>query len=71
MGTNIGTVTVTQSGGTTFSSTVDAVAVTLTDTTGTIQFDGALTATDLNAARGIRRIFVGWILDPARTRQPS
>ena len=31
----------TQSGGTTFSSTVDAVAVTLTDTTGTIQFDGA------------------------------
>ena len=50
VGTNIGTVTVTQSGGTTFSSTVDAVAVTLTDTTGTIQFDGALTATDLNTA---------------------
>ena len=44
--------TVTQSGGTTFSSTVDAVAVTLTDTTGTIRVpDGNLTvATDLNTA---------------------
>ncbi|MDA8805991.1 hypothetical protein N9N55_02085 [Opitutales bacterium] len=50
VGTDIGIVTVTQSGGTTFSSTVGAAAVTLTDTTGTIQFDGALTATDLNTA---------------------
>ena len=50
VGTDIGTVTVTQSGGTTFSSTVGAATVALTDTTGTIQFDGTLTATDLTTA---------------------
>ncbi|NCX38184.1 MAG: S-layer family protein, partial [Actinobacteria bacterium] len=50
VGTDIGTVTVTQSGGTTFSSTVDAATVTLTATTGSITFNGALTATTLNTA---------------------
>ncbi len=50
VGTDIGTVTLTQSGGTTFNSTVNATTVTLTDTTGTIQFDGALTAITLNTA---------------------
>ncbi|WP_114652547.1 beta strand repeat-containing protein [Polynucleobacter necessarius] len=50
IGTDIGTITITNSGGTTFSSTVDAATVTLTNTTGVITFDGALTATTLNTA---------------------
>ena len=41
---------ITNSGGTTFSSTVDAATVTLSDTTGTLAFNGALTATTLNTA---------------------
>ena len=50
IGTDIGTLTITNSGGTTFSSTVNATTVTLTNTTGTIAFNGALTATTLNTA---------------------
>ncbi len=50
VGTDIGTLTITNSGGTTFSSTVDAVTVTLTNTTGNIQFTDNLTATTLNTA---------------------
>lgn len=50
IGTDIGTITITNSGGTTFSSTVNATTVTLTNTTGTIAFDGALTATTLGTA---------------------
>jgi hypothetical protein len=47
---NVGTLTITHSGGTTFSGTVGASIVTLTNTTGTIAFNGALTATTLNTA---------------------
>ncbi len=43
-------VTITQSGGTAFTGSVDAATVTLTDTTGTIDFQGLLTATALNTA---------------------
>ncbi|MBU3640036.1 beta strand repeat-containing protein, partial [Polynucleobacter sp. AP-RePozz3-80-G7] len=50
IGTNIGTLTVTNSGGTTFTSTVSDTTTTLTATTGTIAFNGALTATNLNTA---------------------
>ncbi|MBV5303077.1 MAG: hypothetical protein JZU70_02580, partial [Chlorobium sp.] len=50
VGTDLGTVTITQSGGTAFSETVSAGVVTLTDTTGTISFAKALTATTLNTA---------------------
>ena len=50
VGSNLETLTVTQSGGTTFQSTVDAANVTLTDTTGAITFSGNLTATTLSAA---------------------
>ncbi len=50
VGTNIGTVTVTNSGGTTFASTVSAATVTLSATTGTIDFQDNLTSTALNAA---------------------
>jgi fibronectin-binding autotransporter adhesin len=42
VGPNIGTVTVTNSGGTTFQAGVTATAVTLTATTGAITFTGAL-----------------------------
>jgi hypothetical protein len=42
--------TITQSGNTTFQSTVDAEAVTLADTAGIIRFDADLTATTLNTA---------------------
>jgi fibronectin-binding autotransporter adhesin len=49
-GTALGTITLTQTGGTTFTSTVDAATVTLTNTTGTITFNGALTAATLNTA---------------------
>jgi mucin-19 len=50
IGTDIGTLTITNSGGTTFGGAVDAATVTLTNTTGTIAFNGALTATTLNTA---------------------
>jgi hypothetical protein len=50
VGTDIGTIRVTQSGGTHFTSTVDAATVTLTNTTGDIAFNGTLTATTLNTA---------------------
>ncbi len=50
VGTDIGAVTITNSGGTTFQSTVDAALVTITDTTGTVAFQGALTATGLTTA---------------------
>ncbi len=53
--TAMNTVTVTQSGGTAFGSTVNAATVTLTDTTATqtIQFSGNLTATTgMSAAAG-------------------
>ncbi len=50
VGPDINTLTVTDSGGTTFSSTVSATTVALTNTTGTIQFSGGLTATTLTAA---------------------
>ena len=43
VGTDIGTITVTQSGGTTFIGTVTAASVELTDTTGTVQFNNNLT----------------------------
>ena len=43
VGTDIGTVTITNSGGTTFQSTVDAVTTTIANTTGTVAFQGNLT----------------------------
>ena len=43
IGTDIGTVTVTNSGGITFQSTVNAANVALTNTTGNIQFNDNLT----------------------------
>ncbi|MCP4566776.1 MAG: hypothetical protein GY841_04250, partial [FCB group bacterium] len=45
VGTDIGAVTVNQSGGMTFSSTVNAATLTLTDTTGTVAVQGNLTLT--------------------------
>jgi filamentous hemagglutinin family protein len=52
VGTDIGTLTITNSNGTTFGGTVDAATVTLSDTAAgsTIAFNGALTATTLNVA---------------------
>jgi|GEM_PF-566523 len=57
VGTDIGTLTVTNSGGTTFGGAVGGVGdrvgtVALTDTTGTITFGGNLYATSLTAANG-------------------
>ena len=43
VGTDIGTVVITNSGGTTFQSTVDAATATITNTTGTVAFQGNLT----------------------------
>ena len=42
IGTDIGTVIITNSGGTTFQSTVDAATTTITNTTGTVAFQGNL-----------------------------
>jgi len=51
VGTDIGTVTVTNSGGTTFQSSFAATTTTLTNTTGTIAFQGnTTTITTLNTA---------------------
>jgi hypothetical protein len=50
VGTDIGGLTITNSGGTTFQSTVDADLVTITDTTGTVTFQNALTAGGLTTA---------------------
>jgi hypothetical protein len=47
VGTDVGTVTITQSGGTTFADAVSAGTVTLTDTTGTVSFQGNLTVNGL------------------------
>ena len=47
---NVALLRITNSGGTTFQNTVDAATVTITDTTGTIAFNGALTANTLNTA---------------------
>jgi len=47
VGTDIGSLTITNSGGTTFQSTVDAIVVSITDTTGTVAFEDVLTATIL------------------------
>ncbi|MEI7780508.1 MAG: hypothetical protein WCJ18_01110, partial [Planctomycetota bacterium] len=47
IGTDIGKITITQSGGTTFKAAVDATTVTITDTTGTVAFEGMLTADSL------------------------
>ena len=43
VGTDIGNLTITNSGGTTFQSTVDAATATITNTTGTVAFQGNLT----------------------------
>jgi len=43
VGTDIGNLTITNSGGTTFQSTVDAATTTITNTTGTVAFQGNLT----------------------------
>ena len=50
VGPNIGVVTVTNSGGTTFSGALAAGTVTLSNTTGTIAFQGNTTITTLNTA---------------------
>ncbi|MBV5344059.1 MAG: hypothetical protein JZU63_00195, partial [Rhodoferax sp.] len=51
IGTNIGSLTVTNSGGATFAGTVDTVtSVVLTATTGTIAFNAALTTPSLSSA---------------------
>ncbi|NDH07472.1 hypothetical protein EBX93_16390, partial [bacterium] len=50
IGTDIGTVTITNSGGTTFGGTVTASTITLTNTTGTIAFNDVLTVANLNTA---------------------
>ena len=47
---NVGTLTIRDSGGTTISGTTGATTVTLTDTTGAVTFGGAITATTLNTA---------------------
>src|SRR5204863_354013 len=57
VGTDIGTLTVTNSGGTTFGGNVGGAAdrigtVALANTTGTIAFSGDLYATSLTAANG-------------------
>ena len=55
---NVGTLTVRDSGGTTISGTTGATAVTLTDTTGAVTFGGAITAATLNtAAQGYSVVF--------------
>ena len=43
VGTSIGTLTITNSGGTTFQSTVNAATATITNTTGTVAFEDNLT----------------------------
>ncbi|WP_162785866.1 beta strand repeat-containing protein [Polynucleobacter necessarius] len=48
IGTDIGTVTITNSGGTTFGGTVTASTVTITDTTGTVAFDDVVSIATLN-----------------------
>ncbi|MBX6366728.1 MAG: filamentous hemagglutinin N-terminal domain-containing protein, partial [Rhodospirillales bacterium] len=50
VGTDIGTLRVANSGGTTFGGTVDAATVALDDTTGTIAFNGAVTIGTLTTA---------------------
>ena len=45
VGTDIGNLTIINSGGTTFQSTVDAATTTITNTTGTVAFQGNLTLT--------------------------
>jgi hypothetical protein len=54
VGTDIGNLTITNSGGTTFQSTVAAATATITNTTGTVAFQGNLNLTTslLTAARG-------------------
>ncbi len=47
VGPNMGTVTIVNSGGTTFAGAVTAATVMLTDTTGSVTFNGALNATTL------------------------
>ncbi len=56
VGTDIGTVTVTNSSNTIFTSTVAATTVTLTASTGTITFSGTLTATTLTVAGGVTNV---------------
>lgn len=50
VGSGVDRVTVTKSGGTTFEAAVAAGIVTLTDTVGTIAFQGDLTTSELNTA---------------------
>ena len=50
IGTDIGVLTLTQSGGTTFVDSVDAATVALTDTTGTIAFQGNLSVESFSTA---------------------
>ncbi len=61
VGTDIGTVTVTNSGGTTFQSTLNAESAVLTNTTGTIAFQGNATLTTglTTAAQGYAVSFTG------------
>ena len=59
-GAALGTLTITQSGGTTFSGTVNADTVTLTDTTGSVTFAGNTTLATLNtASQNYNVIFTG------------
>lgn len=60
VGSGLDRLTVTKSGGTTFAAVVAAGTVTLTDTTGTITFQGNVTATTLEtAANGYSVAFQG------------
>jgi hypothetical protein len=61
VGTDIGTVTVTNSGGTSFQSTLNANTVALTNTTGTIAFQGNTTVNSglTAAANGYSVSFTG------------
>ncbi|MBU3608920.1 beta strand repeat-containing protein, partial [Polynucleobacter nymphae] len=54
IGTDIGSLTLTNSGGATFGSTVDAnTSVVISATTGTVTFNGALTTPTLSVATGV------------------
>ena len=62
-GCGLGTFIITNSGGTTFSSTLDSAAVVLTNTTGTITFNDNTTITSatglVTAAQGYNVVFNG------------
>jgi hypothetical protein len=61
VGTDIGLLTITNSGGTTFQSTVDAATTNITNTTGTVKFEGNLNLTTslITANQGYNVLITG------------